>query len=423
MVASIALWALAGLLGLRMLGTSLRDAGRPSHGFVTYYTTSRLILEGAPVARFYDDAWFSTQVARFEPTVYDIHIANVPTMGLLTLPLALLPYRTARVVWTLASLCAAVALMLWVGTIAGVTGMAWPALYTVTFLFQPLRENLFRGQLYVWVLAACVLAWQGSRTNRPWLLGASLGALLITKPAALMLWPLLLVQRRWRALLWGIGVAGGIALLSLPRIGTEAWITFLQSAAALRSRPMLSLTAYQSFTSLARQLFLYHPTTNPAPLADWPSLAHGLALLLVVGCLAASVAVAARRKSNDAVFAAFVLLSLMCSPVSIDYHYTTTLLPIALLLAILPGTRWSTGTQLLVLGSLLIAADLPYRSPRLTHGLLALFAYPKLYGAVLLWALCLWLALAGSSSSLPRPEGPARSKLPRRMGGAADPAV
>jgi len=38
----------------------------------------------------------------------------------------------------------------------------------------------------------------------------------------------------------------------------------------------------------------------------------------------------------------------------------------------------------------LVAADLPYRSPRLGEGVLTLLAYPKVYGAWLLWGLALW---------------------------------
>jgi hypothetical protein len=38
----------------------------------------------------------------------------------------------------------------------------------------------------------------------------------------------------------------------------------------------------------------------------------------------------------------------------------------------------------------LIALDLPYRSPRLADGAWALLAYPKLYGAWLLWGLAIW---------------------------------
>ena len=39
---------------------------------------------------------------------------------------------------------------------------------------------------------------------------------------------------------------------------------------------------------------------------------------------------------------------------------------------------------------MLIGADLPYLSPRVADGAWALFAYPKLYGALLLWATIIW---------------------------------
>jgi hypothetical protein len=35
----------------------------------------------------------------------------------------------------------------------------------------------------------------------------------------------------------------------------------------------------------------------------------------------------------------------------------------------------------------IIAADLPYKSPRVTRGVWAIFAYPKLYGGIGLWGL------------------------------------
>jgi hypothetical protein len=43
----------------------------------------------------------------------------------------------------------------------------------------------------------------------------------------------------------------------------------------------------------------------------------------------------------------------------------------------------------LAAAALMIALDLPYRSPIVGSGILALLAYPKLYGALLLWGLCL----------------------------------
>jgi hypothetical protein len=53
---------------------------------------------------------------------------------------------------------------------------------------------------------------------------------------------------------------------------------------------------------------------------------------------------------------------------------------------------------LLASGVLLVGAPLPYQSPALSAGAWALLAYPKLYGALLLWAV--------ASFSLARPNPP-----------------
>ena len=39
---------------------------------------------------------------------------------------------------------------------------------------------------------------------------------------------------------------------------------------------------------------------------------------------------------------------------------------------------------------MMIATDLPYRSPRLFDGVWAVLAYPKLYGTILLWGVAMW---------------------------------
>ena len=93
-------WTAAAALGIRMSVWLAHSVGQPSHGFVSHYAASRLVLEGRDVARFYDDAWFRSQVARFEPTVIDLYGANLPTTSLLLLPLAPLDYHSARTLWT-----------------------------------------------------------------------------------------------------------------------------------------------------------------------------------------------------------------------------------------------------------------------------------------------------------------------------------
>jgi hypothetical protein len=120
------------------------------------------------------------------------------------------------------------------------------------------------------------------------------------------------------------------------------------------------------------------------------SIAGGLLLLGI------SLRAAVRAKGIACVFAGFVLLGLILSPVSSESHYTMALLPIALLTSELRARGVPhQGAALLASGTLLIAAPFPFRSARLTDGLLALLAYPRLYGALLLWAL----ALAWSTTS------------------------
>src|SRR5439155_7266018 len=81
-------------VGWLVLGVAFPSAGRLTNGFSAYYTAAKLIREGAPVARFYDDEWFRAQTIRlgFEraPDIYNI---NPPAASLLFWPLSTLdPY-------------------------------------------------------------------------------------------------------------------------------------------------------------------------------------------------------------------------------------------------------------------------------------------------------------------------------------------
>ena len=117
--------------------------------------------------------------------------------------------------------------------------------------------------------------------------------------------------------------------------------------------------------------------------------------------VALSVAQARRRGPSRLMFAAFVLLGLILSPVTQPYHYVLAVLPVAILASSVQG-RGLAWTLTLLVGALLIGGDLPFRSPFLSNGAWALFAYPKLYGAVLLWAIALWLCADADSERLPQ---------------------
>jgi hypothetical protein len=91
-------------------------------------------------------------------------------------------------------------------------------------------------------------------------------------------------------------------------------------------------------------------------------------------------------------FGIFIIAGLIISPFSLDYHYTILLLPILMLIN---NIRKNSSVLLwvMVLFSIsLIAVYLPYSSPRFAKGIWAVFAYPKLYGAICLWGIFIKVA-------------------------------
>lgn len=387
-LATLALWVVVAFVGIRFPSMIMEAMSHPSPGFVAHYTAARLLADGTAARRLYDDDAFRSAVARYEPTVVDVFLLP-PSGALLMLPLVSLDYPTARRTWMIVSLLCFVAagggLLMSLGL-----GGAWiPLAVLLVLRYQPLHENLKHGQSYLVLFALLVVARQGEIARSAASSGTALAALLLFRFAAPFLWFKLLLERRWRTLAWGCGVVLTVVLATLPWIGLDAWAMFPQASSTHAQGPGAAITAYQSLRSFAQHLFVAG-TFSPRPLYPSPLLAtlvqYGGALLLLSGAARVSL----RARNPDLSFAAFVLAGLMLSPFSLDYHYVLALVPIAILAARLNRreSRW----RLLILAAAcaLIAADLPYRSPALNEGAWAIFAYPKLYGAALVWGLAVW---------------------------------
>ena len=369
----------------RFVPTLVRGAVRPSPCFVTHYTLTRLLTSGVDLARTYDDAWFEAQTARVTPGVTDINV-NPPTTALLLLPVAGLDYTGARIAWTVFSaavLAATVAFVLKETGLAGPWALGFVAL---TLLYQPLAADFAVANVYTVLLGLTVLAWHGWRTRNEPLLGVALAAMLAIKLAGGLLWVLVFAERRWRAAAWGAATAAAVAGLSLPWLGAAAWRADAAALLDAAERPERAVTAYQSVPGLFHHLFSSDPLWNPAPVAHAPLLAAAAPWLVLAALVGAGVAAARRCPLDDRVFAAFVVAGVVASPLALDYTYTLLLLPAAVALAWVRERRSPLALATLVAAVVPIAADLPYRSPRLAAGGWALLAYPKLAGALLLSA-------------------------------------
>jgi hypothetical protein len=387
---TLGLWALVVALALRLAIFSIETAARLSNGFAAHYTASRLLLEGAPVARFYDDIWFAARIGEHTGDVYDLFYPNVPPASLVMLPVAGLNYAGARVVWIILSLAVLVAALWWLIRSLGLRGPWAPALVVLALLFQPLYEQIHQGQVYLVMLGLLVLAWHGYRREHPARAGVALGLTLGLKLLGAYLWPLVLLERRWRILVWGAGTAIVICLASLPWLGMDAWRAYFALLPGMGYQPDLAVTAYQTQAGFIRHLLAFDPRWNPTPLLDIPSVASALTWTVLAAVLGMSLYAARWARGSDLPFAMLVMANLIVGPLSVDYQYTVMLLPIALMLGWMREQRSAWVWLIFLLGVGLIAADLPYRSPRLSSGALALLAYPKLYGAWLLWDLALW---------------------------------
>ena len=390
---TLALAGLAALLALRLALYLPAAATRPSHGFGAVYVLGRLLSQGQDLSQSYDDAWFSTQVARALPGISDVNI-NPPPLALAALPLALLDYTSARTLWTVLSLLCLGWAVYTILRHLDLDRRAGLVLVAYGLAAQPVWANFQQGQIYLILLALLVLAWQGYRAGQSRRLGVTLGVLAVFKLAGLFLWPLLLVQRRWRALAWGGLTVLTVGLLSLPVVGWEAWRSYPQALLRYNSDPSLAVTAYQTQLGLIWHLFTFDAQWNPTPLAVAPLLATWLPRLSFVPLLGLPLLCAwgpaDESARADLLFAALVTANVILSPLSLDYHYPLLLLPTAILMA---HTRRSSvwAWFLLGLSMLLIGADLPYRLPPDGSAFpQAWLAYPKLYGAWLVWGLAVW---------------------------------
>ena len=421
--------ALAILAGLSFLvGPVQWAAGNIREGFPGYYTAARLVAEGRWTPRVYDDTWFAREtLADTSGRVGEIYRPNPPVASLVLLPVAGLDIASARRVW----LAIEVALLgvAWLLLVAAIPALRSPplalGLLALVLAWTPLGVDVLMGQVYVPLLAlhaAALLALQARRRRgrgRGSLgAGIALGAAAATKLAAIPWLLALLVRGERRPVVAAVATAVALATLTLGFAGPAGWQAFAGSAwyDLTADRPSLAVTAYQSTAGLLRHLLAPDGTWNAGAVVNLSLVARGLGLAIGAWVVVVTVLVA-RRGRRDLVAAFAVTASVLALNVAQEYMYTLLILPAAVALG-----RCATSTRVrpawtawLAIAIALVAAPLPYRSPMLEEGWLALLAYPRLYGAWLLWA---WLAheIAADRST----ESPAERAAEGPEGGDAD---
>ena len=323
--------------------------------FDAFWSAARVALEqGARLA--YDNG----AIEAFERAHTDMTAPGYlafyypPSFLLLCLPLALLPYAVALLVFE-----GVQAALLWPALKrildAGRPGAGWgwlPVLAAPGFTM-----NVFSGQ-NGGLSAACLAFAMLTLDRNPWLGGACLG-LLSCKPQLAACVPVaLLAARRWRAAVAAVVAGGVLAVLATAVLGVGAWQGFLQNAPAARGdieTIAMKWPMMQSFYAGIRMAgFSVH-----AGYAGQAALAAVALGLLVAVCW--------RRPGAGAEMAALAAAALLVTPFLYDYDLVLLVVPLAWVAGDASRHGWLPGEQAVLLACYL--APFAARACGLTLGI------------------------------------------------------
>jgi hypothetical protein len=335
-----ALWlAVAGAAAI-LYGPAFESAFWPPRDVISDFfqdwASARNVFSGLPVYSEHKDT-IPRYIGEVDPLCYCYEVnAHPPTSVTLLLPLALLDYRPALLVWNVVGLVMLGA-SLWI--VLRCLGVSFslrsflPALALLLFC-RPLVQQLFHGQLNLVLLLLITGAWALERSGWTGWAGALVGAAATVKlfPAFLFLY--FVLRREWRALLVGLGTMIALTAITAVLLGPEAFTTYVRQVLP-RLDEFRSSWFNASLVGFWTKLF--NPDTLEAHVQpiwrSWPAAQVGIALswFAVAATLAWSIRKANKRIQLDHAFGVAVTGMLLLSPITWDYAFVLLLLPLAVL--------------------------------------------------------------------------------------------
>ena len=406
--------------------TVLPTLAMPQWRTPSYWVVAHLAGDGN-LGFAYDGARFREEAVALG-TVGDVWLPNPPVSILPTLPLGPLSEAQARdavVVLGLVALLAAVAVL--ARTLALPLAGAF-ALGALAAWFRPVRHDVEWGQVFT-ILLLCGAAGASVELGRSAvnarLAGVAFGLAAVLKLpyGAVLLLPAL-ARAHWRVVASAAAVVAIAVAVSVVLWGPQPWIAWAGALPGWRARPEASVPALQTIYGLLVHLFRFDARWNPDPVADLPLLAD--ALWVVAGAvLVGATWIAIRRAATTAdpdhalrliPIGLAVLLGPLLIPGVEDHHYLLAIMPLAAVSKLVlddlaaaargdaPGAGPRQFATSLVAGAVLVAAvallghDWRFNVAS-APGWAGVFQYPRVAGALLLWALGLWLLWRGGPAA------------------------
>jgi len=319
-------------INLRHIVCALQPPVIYSKDLVQEYLAGRAILAGqTPYSPISDLA--KTYLPDAEVAFLPHPTPHPPPVVLLSLPLALMSYQTASVVWLVLEILVIASiwwfLSSWMQLNLGIGGVVVGTFVAIGW--TPFMQELLYGQLMIVLLLFLVLCGLAYHRGRSVWAGVFLG---ITLSLKLLGWPILvywMLKRQWRSVAAATGTALLInivaSLVVTPEVLLDYYIRIPELVAPLyRSNPFnfSPLTVgWRFFEGTGSQVLLGFAAP---PLAHMPGVASYVSVLVMAAVLIVGLRLALCTHVADVAFMILVCLSTLTTAV-VWIHYFTWLLP------------------------------------------------------------------------------------------------
>ncbi len=372
--------------------------------FPNYYTAGRIASQGTNIEKLYDDAWFQEQIHANGLTQQGKFSPFPPPTALLFMPLAPFSPLAALRIFTVINILALLAAIV-------LLAQSCPLRFKESALLVLLSgvglANCFRlGQLYILVSCSIILGYYLFKRKQMLLAGVAFG---LTVPVKY--YPVIFVlyfawMKEWKVVLGSLIAIFSLSLLSVAILGREVHEIFLQAIPGGHLQGTLSMqnpfsASFQSFESLLKRLFVFDADYNPAPLVNSTGIYLTLKVLIVLALVGITLFLCRQLQHlnntdcNKAVIGLIGILGLLIAPATGTYHFVLFWLPIGLLLTSL--SAWQEHRTFRVVMCVYgLIGFIPYSVFRQCdgRGILSVFAYPRLFFVLLLFATAVYAIYA-----------------------------
>jgi hypothetical protein len=306
------------IYGCLAIAASFQPGAVRGKDFIQPYLMSRAILEG--LNPYTPLPGLTRRYLRIEQSNPLPHATpHTPVAGLLCVPLGLLEYRTAALVWGALEIACLATCILMVGR-AWKLGLERRVIFILALLmaWPPVIEEIRWGQFGSILLLLAVCALIALRQDRALRAGLALGLMFALK---LFAWPILLylaMRRRWRAVAAAFVATLAANLLAAIVLGWGV------------------ITDY--YLRIGPEVAAFH-RRNPLNISAWTWMPDSISILAPALILIGGLWLAART-DPEAAFCLLLIVSLLVSPVLWLHYATIALIPFTVIVARLLASGW-----------------------------------------------------------------------------------